>query len=173
MERVQRKKQRKRKVIRMDSREYAKLTKKLQDRLGVVQEILRKSTDFLRRVIAPVGGMGGVTLSYVCPHCNISLWWVATGHGDSRKKKKHCSWWCAVCGGTFEWRAPNRILVVQLGTDVDDAKVNRAHVAPQGLCQILSNALKPLANEKTDGDSAVQSMVTGCEQRTEKALWMG
>ena len=39
-------------------------------RLGIVQEILRKSTDFLRRVTAPVGGMGGVTLSYVCPHCN-------------------------------------------------------------------------------------------------------
>ena len=32
-------------------------------RLGIAQEILRKSTDFLRRIIAPVGGMG-VTLSY-------------------------------------------------------------------------------------------------------------
>ena len=36
-------------------------------RLGIVQEIRRKSTDFLRRVIAPVGGMGGVTLSEICP----------------------------------------------------------------------------------------------------------
>ena len=34
-------------------------------RLGIVQENLRKSTDFLRRVIASVGGMGGVTLSYI------------------------------------------------------------------------------------------------------------
>ena len=35
-----------------------------------VQDILRKSTDFLRRVVAAVGGMGGVTFLYVCPHCN-------------------------------------------------------------------------------------------------------
>ena len=39
-------------------------------RLGFVLEILRKSTDFLRRIIAPVGGMGDVTLSKICPHCN-------------------------------------------------------------------------------------------------------
>ena len=53
--------------------------------LGLVQEILRKSTDFLRRVIAPVGGMGAVTLSYVCPDCNSfpledNTWFVSTGH---------------------------------------------------------------------------------------------
>ena len=36
-------------------------------RLGIVQDNLRKSTDFLRRVIAPVGGIGGVFLSCVCP----------------------------------------------------------------------------------------------------------
>ena len=33
---------------------------------------LRKSTDFLRRIIVPVEGQGGVTLSYVCPHCHRS-----------------------------------------------------------------------------------------------------
>ena len=38
-------------------------------------------------------------------------------HGDGNKKKKrHCSWWCAVCGGKYERRGPKRILVVQLGT---------------------------------------------------------
>ena len=46
---------------------YEKVAK---DEIGRVPEILRKSTDFLRRVIAPVDGMGGVTLSCVCPHCN-------------------------------------------------------------------------------------------------------
>ena len=56
--------------------------------------------------------MGGVTLSYVCPHRNSlkgCIWWVSTGHGGYRKKK-HCSWWCAVCGGKYESRVPNRIL---------------------------------------------------------------
>ena len=119
-----------------------------------MQEIRRKSTDFLRRVIAPVGGMGGVTLSYICPHCNSFpwegyIWWVSTEHGDNRKKK-HCSWWCAVCGGKYEWRAPNRILVVQLGTNANEAKVFRAHAAPQGLCENLINALEA-AGEAADG----------------------
>ena len=31
------------------------------------------STDFLRRMIVPVEGQGGVTLSYECPHCHRSV----------------------------------------------------------------------------------------------------
>ena len=42
---------------------YEKVAKDEIGRLGSVQEILRKSNDFLRRIIAPVNGMGGVTLS--------------------------------------------------------------------------------------------------------------
>ena len=42
-------------------------------------------------------------------------------------------------------RAPNRRLVVQLGTDANDAKVFRAHAAPQGLCENVIKALKLLA----------------------------
>ena len=53
----------------------------------------RNLTDFLRRIIAPVDGMGGVTLSCVCPHCNSFaledyIWWVSTGHGDGHNRKK-------------------------------------------------------------------------------------
>ena len=118
---------------------YEKVAKDEIGRLGIVQETLRRSTEFLRRVIAPVGGMECVTLSYICPHCNSFsledyIWWVSTGHGDSRKKN-HCSWWCAVCGGKYEWRASNRILVVQVGTNANEAKVFRAHAAPQGSCE--------------------------------------
>ena len=114
---------------------YEKVARDEIGRMGFVQEILRKSTDFLRRVIALVGGMGGVTMSYICPHCSSFhledySWWDSTEHGDSRKKQ-HCSWWCAVCGCKYEWRAPNRILVVQLGTDDNEAKVFRAHAAPR------------------------------------------
>ena len=51
-------------------------------KVSIVQEIMFKSTDHLRRIIAPVGGQGGATKSYVCPHCNsFSLedyvWWVS------------------------------------------------------------------------------------------------
>ena len=96
--------------------------------------------------------MGGVTLSRVCPHCNNFpldyIWWVSTGHGDgNNRKKRNCSWWCAACGGQYEWRAPNRILV-QLGTYANEAKVCKAHAASQGPCDNLTKALMLLANQQ-------------------------
>ena len=112
-------------------------------------------TQVLLVIIAPVGGMGGVILSYFCPHCNRFplgdfIWWVST-------TKKHYSWWCAICGARYEWRAPHRILVLQLGTNEDEATVSRAHAVPQGLCENLINALKLLANKQKDGDSPIQA----------------
>ena len=145
-------------------------------RLSIARDILQKSFDFLRRIIAPIVGMGGATLSYVCPHCNRFsvedyIWWLSTGHGDgSNRKKKHCSWWCAVCGGQYERRAPNRILVVQLGTNANEAKVFKAHAAAQGLCDNLMNALKLPANQQRDGDSPIQSTVTGLHERSRKGI---
>ena len=55
-------------------------------RKSLAQESLRKkSTDFSRRIVASVEGQGGVTLAYVCPHCNCFplddyIWWVSKGH---------------------------------------------------------------------------------------------
>ena len=51
-------------------------------KLSTVQEIMIISTDHLRRIIAPAGGQGGVTMSYLCPHCNSFpledyVWWVS------------------------------------------------------------------------------------------------
>ena len=144
-----------------------------------MQGITLKSTDFLQPVIAPAGGQGNVTLSYVCPHCNCFpredyIWWVATRHGDScDKKKKSSSWWCAVCGGPYEWRAPNRILVVQTDADASQAKVFKAHAAPQGLCENLIDALKFLAKQQSDGDSPIQSIVTGLHERSRKRIMDG
>ena len=40
-------------------------------RLSIAQDIFRKNTDFLRRIIAPVDGRGGVLLSYVCPYLQL------------------------------------------------------------------------------------------------------
>ena len=84
------------------------------------------------------------------------------GHGDSNNRKKlRCSWWYAVCRGKYEWRAPNRILLVQLGTNEDEANVFRAHAVPRGLCENLINALKLLANQHRHGDSPIRNNVTG------------
>ena len=108
--RIQRKMQKRRNVIGVDPRRIREASEKVAKdgigRLGIVQEILRKSTDFLLPVIAPVGGMG-VTLSYVCPHCNCFplddyIWWVSTGHGDgNNRKRKHCSWLVCVEADTY------------------------------------------------------------------------
>ena len=130
-------------------------------RFGIAHEILRKSADFLRRIIAPVDGMGGVTLPCVCPHCNCFplddyIWWVSAGHGDgNNRNKKHCNWWCAACGGQYEWKASQRILVVQIGVNANEAKVFKAHATPLGLCDNLINALKLLANQQRDGDCPI------------------
>ena len=43
------------------------------EKMSIVQEIMLISTDYLRRIIAPVGGQGGVTMSYLCPNCNSFL----------------------------------------------------------------------------------------------------
>ena len=39
-------------------------------KLSTVQEITIRSTDYLRRIIAPAGRQAGVTMSCLCPHFN-------------------------------------------------------------------------------------------------------
>ena len=41
--------------------------------MSIVQEIMLRSTDHMRRIIASVGGQGGVTMSYLCPNLYIDL----------------------------------------------------------------------------------------------------
>ena len=107
---------------------------------SIVHRIMLKSTDFLRRIIAQAGGQGGVTLSCLCSHCNcfpleVYIWWVvSTANGDSNNNnKQQCSWWCAIFGEKYEWKAPNRLLVLQTGDSASQAKEFKAHAAPQGL----------------------------------------
>ena len=89
------------------------------------------------------------------------------GHGDvNKKKKRQCNWWSAACGGQYDWRNPNRILVIQGGTDRREAQVFRAHAAPHGACENLVNALKFLANQQQGGDGPVDSLVQGLEGRS-------
>ena len=61
-----------------------KVAKNEAKKLSTVDKIMLRRTDYLRHVIAPAGGQGGVTLSYMFPHCNsFSLedyvWWVSAG----------------------------------------------------------------------------------------------
>ena len=130
-------------------------------RLNIVQGVLLKSTDFLRRIIAPAGGQGGVTLSNLCPHCNsFSLGRLrVTAVDGAQSVGKHMigvhptgCWWCKQVSRASQ------------------AKVFKAHAVPQDLCENLINALKLLANQQKDGDSPVQSVVAGLCERSRKGV---
>ena len=94
------------------------------------------------------------------------VWWVS-GVKSTQIGGSH------ICGEKDDWRAPNRLLVVQTGESVNQAKVFRAHAVPQGLCGNLTNALKLLANQQEDGDDFVQSTVTNLCEESRKGLTEG
>ena len=110
-------------------------------------------------------------MTYLCPHCNSfpmqdCVWWVSGG------KKAHTM----VVRDLWrkdDWKAPNRLLVVQTGESVNQAKVFRAHAVPQGLCGNLINALTLLANQQEDGDGLTQSIVTHLCEVSRKGLTEG
>ena len=101
-------------------------------------------------------------MSYLRPNCNSFpledyMWWGSAGN----------------CGEKCEWRAPNKLLVVQTSASASQAKVFKAHAVPQGLCENLINALKLLADQQKDGDSPIQSFVTGLCERSSKGIMEG
>ena len=63
--------------------------------------------------------------------------------------------------------------MVQPGADANEAQVFRAHTAPQGLCEHLINALKLLANQQTDGDTPIPSIVTVLQERSRQGIMDG
>ena len=91
---------------------FEQVTKDEAKKFSIVQKIMIRRTDYLRRIIAPAGGQGGVTMSYLCLRYDSFpledyVWWVSGG-GKGRN-----SWWCAICGEKYDWKQPNRLLVVQ------------------------------------------------------------
>ena len=67
-------------------------------KLSIVQDIMIRSTDYLRRIIAPAGGQGGVAMSYL-RIVTVSHW--KTTFGGARSVERNTigsyrtgSWWC-------------------------------------------------------------------------------
>ena len=146
-------------------------------RKSTAQQTMQNITDFLRRVIVPIEGQGGVTLSYVCcyhryPRDGYTKW-VSTGHGDGSKSKKKGSVTsgarlaaASTIGGT---RTVS--LFFRTARTVSEAKVFRAH-GPQG-CVRESRERSPALGEPAVGrcKSCVQVLVPknkadeGCAQK--------
>ena len=93
------------------------------------------------------------------------IWWVFGGKSTKR--------WYAIGGEKYDWRQPNRLLVVQTGESIDQAKVFKAQAVPQALCANLINALKLLANQQEDEDGLVQNIVTKLGKESRRGLTDG
>ena len=96
-----------------------------------------------------------MSLCRICAQiATVFLW--RTTFGGSQLERSTADGGAQFCGEKYEWRAANRLLVV-----VSQTKVFKAHAVQQGLCENLINTLKLLTNQQRDGDSPMQSIVTG------------
>ena len=116
------------------------------EKRSIVQEIMLRSTDCLRRIIAPVGGQRGVTMSYLCRIATVSQWKTTSGGSQGEKAQQ------LVVRDLWKIRLEatrDRLLVAQAYESINQAKLFNAHAVRQGLCGKLVNAVKLLAMETT------------------------
>ena len=118
-----------------------------------------RSTDYLRRISHDVLLVSELQQFHLGRLHLVGLW------GKGRN-----NWWCAICGKKYDWKQANRLLVVQTGESIDQAKVFKTHAVPQGLCGTLNNALKLLANQQEDGDGFIQNIVKNLGKGNRKSL---
>ena len=120
---------------------------------SIVQQFLHMSTDFLRRIIVPVDGQGGVTPSYVCPHCHRyphdCIWWVSSGRCPRRTRS-------SATGGVLHVAAST---AGEIRTECRLDRIVRAavkHMFFERMLRLMEyaanliNALKLLVNQQTE-----------------------
>ena len=108
-------------------------------------------------------------MSHLCPNCKS---FPLEGYVWSLGERPQIGGAQSV-GRSYDWRQPNRLLVVQIGESFEQAKVFKAHAVPQGLCANLINALRLLANQQEDGDGLLQNIVTNLGKGSRKGLTDG
>ena len=81
--------------------------------------------------------------------------------GGSRRGSgnEQCNLWCAACGGQYNWKKPNRVLVTLNIAGPSEAAVFWAHAPPQGACQNLVCALKQFAKREARTTSWTRSSI--------------
>ena len=153
---------------RQDKEAFDLLAKDEVEQMSIVQEIMFKSTDCLRRIIAPVGGQGGVTMSYLCPNCN-SFPWKTTFGGSLLDRSTPAGGVRFVEKSTI---GSNRtgFWSCKQGKALSRRRSFKAHAIPQGLCENLINALKLLGNQQEDGNGLLQNIVTSLGKGSRKGL---
>ena len=103
-----------------------------------------------------------------CTHIAIASR-LRTTFGGSLLGAERCN---AAAASTIE-RPRTDVMVIQYSTDHRGAKVFRAHLAPQGMCDNLTSALKLLSNQQKDGDSPVRMIVPGLQGSSRRRIMDG
>ena len=140
-------------------------------KLSIVQEIRSKAQMTCDASSRQLGGKEALRCHTRARIVTVSRW--KTTSGGSLGGKGRNNWWCANCGEKYDWKQPDRLLVVQTGESVNQARVSKAHAVPQGLCGNLINAVKLLANQQEDGDGLIQNIVTNCGEESRRGLTEG
>ena len=133
--------------------------------MSIVQEIMLRSSDNLRRIIAPVGGQGSHN---VLPVPELQQF----PSGRLRLVGLWGKWWCAICGEKYDRRQPNRHSVVQTGESFEHAKIFKAH-ATSGPERKLDQCAQITGNQREDGDGLPQNIVTNLGKGSRKGLTDG
>ena len=137
---------------------YSELKQEDEDRQSIVQHILRKCQDFMRRIVVSVKDQGGghfVVRTVTDSRLNITFGGFCVG---TERSSAAGSVRLVADSGMREIRTES--WSYNPARSARDAMF-RPHAAPQGMCDKLINALKILANQQKDGDSPVKMVVQG------------
>ena len=80
---------------------------------------------------------------------------------------------CAICGATNEWKAPQQVTGGTNRRQCQSAKGLQSACGCARFLRNLINALKLFANQQKDGDSPIESIVTGLCERSRKGIMEG
>ena len=144
-----------------------------EGRLSIVQDVLRKGTDFLRRFIVPVEGQEGSLCRMYAVIVTVCRLRTTYGGSLPGLERSSAAGDVRPAAASTIRKAPTRILVIQDNMIRRDAKVFSAHATPQGVGDNLISALKLLLANQQDGDSPVKMVVLGLQERSRNRIMDG
>ena len=72
--------------------------------------------------------------------------------------KRQCNWWCAACGGEYDWLEADKILTIQAS-----CTIFKMHAPLQGVCDDRISGLKLLANLQ-DKENFIEVVFVGIKE---------
>ena len=141
-------------------------------KLSIVQDIMIRSTEYLRRIIAPAGEDKEALQCHTCARIvTVSIWKITFGGSLGEKG-------VAIGGARFVEKSTTgsnqtgswcckQVKVLMRPRSSERMQYTRA------FCGNLINALKLLANQHEDGDALIQNIVTNLGEGSREGLTNG